>query len=51
MSKNESLWCGFEYWLPCTKECKYYETCTRDPYKKGEEKDEIPKETGRNRSC
>lgn len=23
--------CGFKDWLPCTTECKYYETCTRNP--------------------
>lgn len=26
--------CGFKWDKPCTKECKYYETCTRNPYRK-----------------
>lgn len=30
--------CGFKYWKPCTKECKYFNTCTRNPYKKGDKK-------------
>lgn len=39
MSKNEQLlFCGFKYWLPCTKACKYYETCTRNPHRKEKKK-------------
>ena len=28
----------FKYWIPCNKECKYYETCTRNPHRNGEKK-------------
>lgn len=30
--------CGFKYWLSCTKECRFYETCTRNPHKRGDKK-------------
>lgn len=30
------LKCGFKWDKACTKECKYYETCTRNPHRKEE---------------
>ena len=30
------LKCGFKWDKPCAKECKYYETCTRNPHRKDE---------------
>lgn len=26
--------CGFEKDIPCDKECKYFETCTRNPHRR-----------------
>jgi len=31
VNEKEKL-CGFEY-KPCTKKCKYYNTCARNPYR------------------
>ena len=30
----DSKKCGFKHWLPCTEECDYFNTCTRNPHKK-----------------
>lgn len=27
--------CGFEREKECTEECKYFNTCTRNPHRKG----------------
>lgn len=26
--------CGFKWDKPCNKECKYFDTCTRNPHRK-----------------
>ena len=26
--------CGFKDWLNCTRECRWFETCTRNPHRK-----------------
>lgn len=26
--------CGFKYWKPCTEECRWFQTCTRNPHRK-----------------
>ena len=30
--------CGFEREKECTEECKYFNTCTRNPHRKEDEK-------------
>ena len=32
--------CGFKHWKTCHAECRYFETCTRNPYRKYENTNE-----------
>ena len=47
---NANKRCGFNKYQPCTPKCIYYNTCTRNPYRKEKENEREFQESKGNRS-